>query len=108
MENKDKQQEIKEAKESGEIEMRKFPNLELIEQFYEDLVENIRENEKIHIFSNTNLSHDSEWLKLKDTNEEQGRSLKDVFMKLMAAAASGKRKTRASPTLADEGVLESA
>ena len=43
--------------------------MELFEQIYEDIVENIREAEKIKSFSNqSNISNSPDWLKVQCIN----------------------------------------
>lgn len=50
--------------------------MEMLENLYNDIVNNIREEESIKSFANSSIANDPEWLKIKSVNEEQRIRLK--------------------------------
>lgn len=85
---------------SGEEERESSPILkvaernELFEQLYEDVIENIRESEKIKSFATSNYSNNPEWLKLQTINEEQRVKLKEILHFFMMNQEKSARKRK--------------
>lgn len=85
---------------SGEEERESNPILkvaernELFEQLYEDVIENIRESEKIKSFATSNYSNNPEWLKLQTINEEQRVKLKEILHFFMMNQEKSARKRK--------------
>ena len=67
---------------------------ELFEQLYEDVIENIRESEKIKSFATSNYSNNPEWLKLQTINEEQRVKLKEILHFFMMNQEKSARKRK--------------